>query len=698
MTQPATPFDHLPRTPAAHFKLYFLATVARVLDELAVTCGSDEAADEQFPFLVDYREELSVLQPAGLDAAESRRWWREALAEWERGASSHLPLARLARAARLNHDCLTLFLCAGLVEEDARFGQLFETVQETPGQRRPNASLLGAWWREPEDCRGVRANMRRLRDAGLVQFLNCDAPRAEWALQAQPALWDALRGETHNAPAAWARYRAASELAELSDLVLPPAVAARVAHAPALLASGEATAFVVRGPGRNGRGTLAGAVAKKLGLGVLEIEAAAPGTDSARVDEERWRVAGPLAAALNAMPVVRLDLAPGDTFSLPPLQCCQSPLAVVAGRQGGVAGAGVERALTFTIPMPGRCDRREHWRRALAGRPCRELEEIAEDFRMTSGNVRRAARLARVYGSLEGRDELTAADVREAARALGREALETLATRVETEGDWSLLSVAAHTFAELRALEARCRQRERLTEGVGAAVGGALTGGVRALFSGASGTGKTLAARLLAASLGKDLYRLDLSTVVNKYIGETEKNLSQIFARAEELDVVLLLDEGDALLTQRTDVSNANDRYANLETNYLLQRLESYEGILVVTTNAHDRIDSAFQRRMDVSVNFAPPDSSERWSIWQSHLPASHGVGHALLDEVAHRCELTGGQIRNAVLHAAAVALAEGSQVSDAHVEEAVRREYRKAGAVCPLRRREGLFASASRW
>ena len=148
--------------------------------------------------------------------------------------------------------------------------------------------------------------------------------------------------------------------------------------------------------------------------------------------------------------------------------------------------------------------------------------------------------------------------------------------------------------------------------------------GVRALFSGPSGTGKTLAARLLASALQMDLYRLDLSAVVNKYIGETEKNLNQIFARAEELDVILLLDEGDALLTQRTEVSNANDRYANLETNYLLQRLKSFEGILIVTTNAGDRIDSAFQRRMDVVISFPPPDATERWVIWQLHLPVTH--------------------------------------------------------------------------
>src|SRR5207302_3530655 len=142
-----------------------------------------------------------------------------------------------------------------------------------------------------------------------------------------------------------------------------------------------------------------------------------------------------------------------------------------------------------------------------------------------------------------------------------------------------------------------------------------------ALFSGPSGTGKTLAARLLAAALQMDLYRLDLSAVVNKYIGETEKNLNQLFARAEELDVILLLDEGDALLTQRTSVQTSNDRYANLETNFLLQRLESFEGILIVTTNAGQRIDTAFQRRMDVVIPFQAPDVAERWSIWRLHLP-----------------------------------------------------------------------------
>jgi SpoVK/Ycf46/Vps4 family AAA+-type ATPase len=221
---------------------------------------------------------------------------------------------------------------------------------------------------------------------------------------------------------------------------------------------------------------------------------------------------------------------------------------------------------------------------------------------------------------------------------------------------------------------------------VGPALSGSLNAGVRALLKGPSGTGKTLAARVLAASLGMDLYRVDLSAVVNKYIGETEKNLHRIFARAEELDVMLLFDEGDALLGRRTSVSTANDRYANLETNFLLQRLEAHEGIVLVTTNAAEHIDSAFQRRMDVIVDFRAPETAERLAIWRLHLPAEHRVPEGFLREVAHRCALTGGQIRNAVLHAALLASADGGPIDPDALEAAIQREYRKRGAVCPLR------------
>ncbi len=246
--------------------------------------------------------------------------------------------------------------------------------------------------------------------------------------------------------------------------------------------------------------------------------------------------------------------------------------------------------------------------------------------------------------------------------------------------------VGGSTLYKLHELEQRCRHRERLLGHLGPAFNGSANCGVRALFSGSSGTGKTLAARILAAELGMDLYRVDLASVINKYIGETEKNLHRVLSRAEEMDIVLLLDEGDALLGNRTEVKSSNDRYANLETNYLLQRLETFGGIILVTSNAAQNIDSAFQRRMDLVVHFVPPGTDERWAIWQLHLPEDHTVGADVLMEVSARCDLTGGQIRNAALLAALLAVEEGSpSVHDRHLEEALQAEYRKAGAVCPL-------------
>jgi SpoVK/Ycf46/Vps4 family AAA+-type ATPase len=222
---------------------------------------------------------------------------------------------------------------------------------------------------------------------------------------------------------------------------------------------------------------------------------------------------------------------------------------------------------------------------------------------------------------------VTLADVQEACRALNRQLLDTLATHLEGDGlSWQMLVVSDGVAERLGELERRCRHRERLPERLGPAFGVGGNRGVRALLTGPSGAGKTLAARILAAELGMDLYRVDLAAVVNKYIGETEKNLHRVLSTAEDLDVVLLLDEGDALLGSRTEVRTANDRYANLETNYLLQRLESYQGIVLITTNAAENIDSAFQRRMDVVLNFTAPQAEERWHIWRLHLPPGHAV------------------------------------------------------------------------
>ena len=209
-------------------------------------------------------------------------------------------------------------------------------------------------------------------------------------------------------------------------------------------------------------------------------------------------------------------------------------------------------------------------------------------------------------------------------------------------------------------------------------------GGISVLFAGPSGTGKTMAAEVLAVRLGLPMYRIDLSQVVNKYIGETEKNLGRVLARAEDLDVVLLLDEGDALLGRRTDVKSSNDRWANLETNYLLQRLESYAGIVIITTNAARHIDPAFRRRMDAVASFALPDAEARWQLWQLHLPADHGVPADVLENVSVRHAFTGGQIRVASITATLLALGAQTPVGAIELAAAIEGEYRKAGASIP--------------
>ena len=676
----SNPFKDLPQTPAGHFRLFFYAAVLNLIHNVSQVFGSSEAAFNQFPFLVGYNNELAESGLAGVRSDEAIGWWLNSLRDWEANVSEHLPLRALRDAARLDDSAMILLLSVGLIEEDIRFGLIFEAMQGTPGQHHLSVSLLNTWAHADNCVTDARVNVRRLLELGVVRLVNSEAPRMEWALEAPAALWDTLRGDQYEMLAPWLRYRSPGDLQPLDDLILAEDVQQQLKRIPALLGSGDAQALIVRSAKGNGRRTILGAVARALGCGLLQVEGLT------KAEDERWHFVGALATALHALPVIVFDLAPEETVDIPSLQSYRGPIGIALGKQGGVSGAGVGRVLTLTVEMPAPDLRRRHWQRAFGEETVAELDSISERFRLTVGNIRYAAGLAHSYAALSGRTTISIADVQQATGALNRQTLDALALRLGTYGDWNQLAVGRETRCELENLQSRCRHREQLSRAVGPALAKQLNPGVRALFSGPSGTGKTLAARLLASVLQMDVYRVDLSAVVNKYIGETEKNLNQIFSRAEELDVILLLDEGDALLTQRTGVQTSNDRYANLETNYLLQRIESFEGILIVTTNAGDRIDSAFQRRMDVVIDFSAPRSRERWDIWQLHLPPQHVIDHSFLEEVAGRCKLNGGEIRNAALHASLLALADGGIVTSALLEAAIQREYRKSGGVCPLR------------
>jgi len=675
-----TPFADLPQGPRQHFRLHALAAAAHLIDQAGKSLGSHEELLDKLPFVAGYLDEIDDLGALPL-ATDAPFDWEAAIGAWAAGAPDHLPLAALRDAAGLDFAALTLLVAVGMIEEDGRFGDLF-AIGQSDDQERPTAGLLHAWWRPLVDDGGARARLRRLRELGLVDVANPTAPRGQWALLVPSVVWDGLRGELAETPAPFLRHTAArSAAAAAEEPILDDSLRETALRLPALLGAGELDAVIVRGPHHNGRRTLLGWIAAAAHRGVLEVALCG----KPEIDADRLRVAAPLATLLGAMPLFLLDPGPGEMIELPRLPGAIGPIGVVLGRTGGVTGAGVERAVTLTLDMPELPARARHLGLRL-GRPVEEVGELAAQFRMTSGNLRRAAALAGGHATLAGRADVSPADLREASRALGRQALDTLATRLPDGGDWTHFAAAADTLRDLRSLEHRCRQREHLGARVGDALARSLNCGVRALFQGPSGTGKTLAARLLASSLQKDVYRVDLSAIVNKYIGETEKNLARVLAVAEELDIILLFDEGDALMARRTGVGNANDRYANLETNFLLQRLETFEGIALVTTNAAESIDRAFERRMDVIVDFRLPDPAERYQLWQMHLPPAHAVETSLLREAALRCQLSGGQIRNAVLHATLLALDDGGAVQSRHVEAAVAREYRKSGGVCPLR------------
>lgn len=690
----------LPADPDGHFRLHVYAVVARMLANLQLTAGSVEGADpfDAFPFLAGYRAALHACMPTGLSLADEAAWWDAQLVAWQQSVDGHLPLRALVDDAGLAPDQVRLLVAAGLVEEDIRFGALFAALQEPLIARRPCIGLLNWLLADPQGATGMQAGAtagdawpacRELLDLGFLIAENRNEPRSEWILRVPPALWDAVRGRPAGRPAPGLNLQAAAGFPQPGELILPPDLSAQVARVPELLASGQVGAVIVRGMQGTGRRTVLGAIGRALGRDILlweggTLPTGTPASSAGGGGDGAWRLLGPLATLTGALPVLRLDPAPGEALEPPTFPGYGGPVGITLGRGGGLRGPLVERGLSLVLPPPDRAARARFWQAAGVSFASGAGDEVVDRFLLTGGHIRRTAELACTYAALMSRNLVTAADVRQATGSLNRQVLETLATHLPAAAGWHELVVEEATARELEALEARCRCREVLREQAGPAFDNSLNRGVRALFTGPSGTGKTLAARSLAAALQMDLFRVDLAAVVNKYIGETERNLNQVLSRAEELDVVLLLDEGDALMTRRTEVRNANDRYANLETNYLLQRLEIYEGIVIITTNAGQRIDSAFLRRLDVIVDFTPPGVAERWLIWHAHLPQEHAVSAGFLDEVAVRCALTGGQIRNAALHATLLAGA-GRPVGDEQVEAALQREYRKAGAAYPM-------------
>jgi hypothetical protein len=362
---------------------------------------------------------------------------------------------------------------------------------------------------------------------------------------------------------------------------------------------------------------------------------------------------------------------------------------------GSASGTGLRMEsdwIPFQLDAPTVEMREQLWQRLLGAEPNAVAapdavaHSLARSFKLTSsqiGDAWRAARgLARHRNVFIGTVE--AADLFNGCRQQSAQRLVAFAQRIEPRRDLTLerdIVLPAASMALLGELRARIRNHARLHHTMGLGEHMRLGRGVIALFVGGSGTGKTMAAEVLASEHQIDLYRIDLASLVSKWVGETEKNLSRVFADAERANCMLFFDECDAMFGRRGDIKEAHDRWANLEVNYLLQRIEDYSGVVILATNLRQNIDDAFQRRIQVVVEFPVPDAVARRAIWERLVPtgAQRGISPEDLSEMSQRFELSGGNIRNVVLDACYRALDDGKQcVTARHLAASTAREFQK--------------------
>jgi len=333
--------------------------------------------------------------------------------------------------------------------------------------------------------------------------------------------------------------------------------------------------------------------------------------------------------------------------------------------------------ITFEVNAPTQSEQQTLWLNALAAGAIapHQLDQLVSNFNLTSGQIRTAA-IAWTTEEPANFEQLW-----ELCRCQSRPRLDELAQRIEVRAGWDDLVLPDRERQILQMITAQVRQRMQVYQkwGFGGSYQRGL--GITALFSGASGTGKTMAAEAIAATLNLDLYRIDLSAIVSKYIGETEKNLRKLFDAAEGGGVILLFDEADALFGKRSEVKDSHDRHANVEVAYLLQRIESFQGLAILTTNLKDSLDQAFLRRIRFMISFPFPKAPQRAEIWRRAFPPQTPTHNLNYDQLA-KLEIPGGNIKSIAMNAAFIAAEAGEPIQMTHLSIAAQGEYLKNGTV----------------
>jgi hypothetical protein len=475
-------------------------------------------------------------------------------------------------------------------------------------------------------------------------------------------------------------------LAPLETLLLPDEVKAQVTDlirsAVASAAHGVATpATILAGPTGAGRKSLIYGAANKLDCSVLHIACE-------RLPHEPSELSRLLRALLREAILFRaLPMFEGIDVLASDLETGRSERSAVLDREldgflGPVAGTCTRRdgrpialargVVLVDVPLPGEAARAELWKRSI-GQARLDVDRAAARYPISGGLIIRAAESALASARARGGDGVVSdQDLHVGVRSTLDAKLSTLGVRIEWRQDWSDLVLPQDSLTEIKEFIARVRHRRQVYEEWGFARKVAKGLGLAALFAGPPGTGKTMVAGIIANELALDLYQIDLSRIVSKYVGETEKNLAGVFDAAEAGHAILLFDEADSLFAKRTEVKSSVDRYANLEVNYLLQRMEQFNGITILTTNLDSSIDDAFRRRMSFRVDFPTPDIDDRERLWKSMIPKQASIAPNInFRALATRYEFTGGYIRNAVLRAAFLAADDKSAITTQHLQRA---------------------------
>jgi hypothetical protein len=618
--------------------------------------------------------------------------------------------ASVARGERLRLEQLTarfdlgplergLLLLALAPELDPRYERLFAYLQDDVTRRRPSVHLaLDLLCGSLEDKLAARALLEpgaALLRHRLIELVDDPAHPQPTLLGRHLRLDPRITGhllDSDELPRELVGLVRHVRECRAARLVAPPQVEAGSAHLAARYHPDTGLLVALNGPGGAGKKTWAEGLCARLGLGLLivDVPRVLAGGDPALGLRLLVREAALQPAAIYLADAGALagdanrPLRLGLVRELEQLR----GLVFLAGLDGHrLADDALAVPLTCVeLPPPTYDERITLWSRALApdaSEACRaELPALATKFRFTGGQI--AAAAAEADARAQWRPDgaaVTVADLYAGSRAQSSRKLDEHARAIRPHYTWADIVLPADARQQLRELCDRVRLRGEVHERWGFDGKLSLGKGVNALFSGPSGTGKTMAAEVLAGALNLELYKIDLASVVSKYIGETEKNLGRIFAEAETSNAILFFDEADALFGKRSEVKDAHDRYANIETSYLLQRMEEYEGVTILATNLRKNLDDAFIRRMAFMLAFTLPDEPERREIWRRVWPERTPLDPDLdLAFMARQFKLSGGSIKNIALAAAFLAASEPAPVHTRHLVLATRRELQKMG------------------